>query len=60
MKTDIKLFIGGKEIEFNSDPKILFNYKVTDINNPTAVKNSYSKTIEIESTPKNNEAFQNI
>ena len=60
MKTDIRLFIGGKEIEFNSDPKILFNYKVTDINNPTAVKNSYSKTIEIESTPKNNEAFQNI
>lgn len=60
MKTDIRLFIGGKEIEFNSDPNILFNYKVTDINNPTAVKNSFSKTIEIESTPKNNEAFQNI
>lgn len=60
MKTDIRLFIGGKEIEFTADPKILFNYKLTDINNPTVVKNSYSKTIEIEGTPKNNDVFENI
>lgn len=60
MNTDIRLYIGGKEIEFNSNPNILFNYKVTDINNPTIVKNSFSKTIEIEGTPKNNEVFQNI
>lgn len=60
MKTDIRLFIGEKEIEFTSDPKILFNYKLTDINNPTVVKNSYSKSIEIEGTPKNNDVFENI
>ena len=60
MKTDIRLFIGGKEIEFTADPKILFNYKLTDINNPTVVKNSYSKSIEIEGTPKNNDVFENI
>lgn len=60
MRQDIRLFIGGKEIEFNSNPKILFNYKVTDVNNPTVVKNSYTKTIEVEGTPKNNDAFENI
>lgn len=60
MKTDVRLFIGGKEVEFNSDPKILFNYKVTDLQNPTIVKNSYTKTIEIEGTPKNNDVFENI
>lgn len=60
MRQDIRLFIGGNEIEFNADPKILFNYKVTDINNPTVVKNGYTKTIEVEGTPKNNDAFQNI
>lgn len=60
MKTDIRLFIGGKEVEFGAAPKILFNYKLTDINNPTVVKNSFSKTIEIEGTPKNNDLFENI
>lgn len=60
MKSDIRLFIGGKEIEFNADPKILFNYKVTEITNPTVVKNSYTKSIEVEGTPRNNDVFQNI
>lgn len=60
MRQDIRLYIGGKEIEFNTNPKILFNYKITDVNNPTVVKNSYTKTIEVEGTPKNNDAFENI
>lgn len=60
MRQDIRLYIGGKEIEFNTNPKILFNYKVTEVNNPTVVRNSYTKTIEVEGTPKNNDAFENI
>lgn len=60
MKKNIRFFIGGKEIEFNSDPKILFNYKVTDLTNPSVVRNSYTKSIEIEGTPRNNEVFENI
>lgn len=60
MKNDIRLFIGNKEIEFNADPKILFNYKVTDVTNPSAVKNSFTKSIEIDSTPNNDAIFENI
>lgn len=60
MKNDIRLFIGNKEIEFNADPKILFNYKVTDVTNPSAVKNSFTKSIEIDSTPNNDAVFENI
>ena len=60
MKKDIRLFIEGKELDFTTDPKILFNYKITDINNPTVVKNSFSKSVEIEGTPRNNDVFQNI
>ena len=60
MKNDVRLFIGNKEIEFNADPKILFNYKVTDVTNPSAVKNSFTKSIEIDSTPNNDAVFENI
>lgn len=60
MKNDIRLFIGNKEIEFNADPKIFFNYKVTDVTNPSAVKNSFTKSIEIDSTPNNDAIFENI
>lgn len=60
MKNDVRLFIGNKEIEFNADPKILFNYKVTEVTNPSAVKNSFTKSIEIDSTPNNDAVFENI
>lgn len=60
MKQKVSLFINNKEVEFNKDPMILFNYKVTDATNPTVVKNSFSKTITIEGTPSNNALFENI
>ncbi len=57
MRQDLHLFIGGKEVEFNNDPKILFNFKETDLENPTIVKNSWTKTITINSTPANDDIF---
>ena len=60
MKADIHLFINDKEIEFSKDPQILFNYKLSDITNPVAVKNSFSKSIVIEGTPANNDIFSHI
>lgn len=57
---DIHLFINDKEVEFSKDPSILFNYKVTDVSNPTAVKNSYTKSITVQGTPSNNDIFSNI
>lgn len=60
MKQEIQLFIGGEEVEFSKDPQILFNYKITDNTNPTAIKNTYSKSIVLEGTQKNNAIFGNI
>ena len=60
MKQEIQLFIGGEEVEFSKDPQILFNYKITDATNPTAIKNTYSKSIVLEGTEKNNAIFGNI
>lgn len=60
MKQEIQLFIGGEEVEFSKDPQILFNYKITDTTNPTAIKNTYSKSIVLEGTQKNNDIFGNI
>lgn len=57
---DIQLYISGKQIEFNKEPSILYNYLQTDLTNPTTVKNSFSKTITIEGTRNNNAIFGNI
>lgn len=57
MRQDLHLFIGDKEVEFNADPKILFNFKETELHNPTIVKNSWTKTININSTPANDDIF---
>lgn len=60
MRTDIHLFIGKKEVEFTGDPKILFNFKITELNNPTIIKNSWTKTVTIPSTPANDDIFNHF
>lgn len=60
MRTEIELYLGDEAVEFNADPKILFNYKITDATNPTAIKNSFSKSVTINGTPTNNDIFGNI
>lgn len=50
----IELYIGTGLVEFSTDPQILYNYTQNEVNNPTVVKNSFSKTIVIEGTPSNN------
>ena len=60
MRTDIHLFIGDQEVEFSSDPKILFNFKITELSNPTITKNSWTKQITIPSTPANDDIFNHF
>lgn len=54
---NIHLYIGGTEVEFDSTPEILYTYQMDDLNNPTIVKNSFSKTITIYGTKSNNNLF---
>lgn len=60
MKYPVRLFLGNEEVEFSTPPEILFNYSETELTNPTIIKNSYSKTVTIEGTPKNNQIFGHI
>ena len=53
----LHLFIGDKEVEFTSEPKVLFNYKATELNNPTITKNGWSKSITVDATAVNDDIF---
>ena len=60
MVQEIHLYIGGKEVFFSEPPEILFTFQRIDYTNPTAIKNSFTKTITIEGTPENNDVFNEI
>lgn len=60
MKNDIKLFIQDKEIEFSADPRILLSYRLTELHNPTVLRNSFSKQITVPGTNRNNDVFGHI
>lgn len=60
MRQEIELFLGGRSVEFNEPPEILFSYIRTDYTDPTVLRNSYSKTLTIEGTPNNNQIFNSI
>ena len=47
-------------MEFSTPPQILYNYTETDLRKPTAVKNSFSKSITVDGTPQNNDIFKHI
>lgn len=57
MVENIRLYINDKLVEFSTDPKVLYTYQTTDVTNPTAVKNSFTKTVTIDGTPSNNDIF---
>ena len=60
MNNEVKLYINNQEVEFQQSPDILFTYQEDDLTNPTVVKNSYTKTIKIPGTKKNNAIFDGI
>ena len=57
MLKKIRLFLRGIEADLPQAPDILFNYTEDDLRNPTIVKNSYTKTINLDDTPNNNKIF---
>ena len=56
-KPYIELFINNNRVYFEEPPKIAMTYQNEDVENPTAVKNSFSKTVEIDGIPENNRVF---
>lgn len=60
MKTKVRLFINDQELEFTGKPSVLYNFNLDNITNPTALKNQYTKTIQVDGTPRNNKIFGHI
>lgn len=60
MKRDLRLFIDGEEVELQKNPNILFTYSVDEVLNPTAVKNTFSKSVDIPGTKKNDRIFNGV
>lgn len=53
----LSLFISDQKIDLPEKFAILFNHTLEDRTNPTVVKNSFSKTIELPGTDNNNKVF---
>ena len=60
MKRGIHLYIDGEELDLSGNSTVLFNYAVKDLQNPTVVRNTFSKKITVPGTPKNNRIFGSI
>lgn len=60
MRKNIKLFIANKEVDCSEGISLPMTYTVEDFQNPTIVKNSFSKTISIPGTKNNNKIFGEI
>lgn len=57
---DVRLYIANKLVDCSEKLSLPVNYIQEDFNNPTIVKNSFSKTITIPGTKNNNALFGEI
>lgn len=53
----IELYINNRLADIDNGTEILYNYQTDELNNPTVVKNSFSKTITLKGTSINNQIF---
>ncbi len=60
MRRKIELYINGTLADISDQGLVLFNYSLTDLQKPTAVKNSFSKQITLPGTPQNDAIFGHI
>lgn len=57
---DTRLYIADKLVDLDSESIITMNYTLEETNNPTIVKNSFSKSISLPATANNNDLFGHI
>lgn len=60
MTQDVRLYINDMLVDFSNELSIPFTYQLEDLNNPTIIKNSFTKTITIVGTKNNNKIFGEI
>lgn len=57
---DIRLYIANKLVDCSDELSLPMTYQLEDFNNPTLLKNNFSKTINIPGTKENNKIFGEI
>lgn len=57
MNSTVELYIGDSRVELSDTPEILYTYLADDLNNPTVVKNSFSKTVTLPGSATNSRVF---
>lgn len=60
MRNEVKLFINDELVDFSNELSMPFVYQLEDVNNPSVIKNSFTKTITIVGTKQNNKIFGDI
>lgn len=60
MIQDVRLYINNRLVDFSNELSLPFTYQLEDLNNPTIIKNSFTKTITIVGTKNNNRIFGEI
>ena len=53
----VELYIDGKKADLTTTVSVPMNYELEKLENPTIIKNNFSKTISLEATPNNNNIF---
>jgi len=52
-----ELYIKGKKVDLPNNFSISWTFNATDLSTPSAIKNNFSKQIELDGTPNNNIIF---
>lgn len=53
----IELYIDGHKVDLTTNINVPMNYELEKLENPTIIKNNFSKTIQLQATPANNKIF---
>lgn len=53
----IELYIDGRKADLTTVISVPMNYELEKLQNPTIIKNNFSKTIQLQATPTNNKIF---
>ena len=60
MRRKISLYIADQLVDLDQQSLVQLNYTMEDLSNPTVVKNSYSRSINLSATAANNRIFGDI
>ena len=55
-----ELYIKNKKVDLPDNFKVLWTYSSTDLTNPTAIKNTFTKQVELPGTANNNNIFNHL